>query len=259
MRSDFDAKFPRLLGVEVSKFGVRFRVMAQRVDIGLDEFAVSHDQSTVALLWNLKGRSELQILTLPDQTLHPPVELPGEVASDLSISAAGSVVSVTVSSPQHSPLVHLIDVANRTVTPVRDDVVTGEGPPSSLLRPPELVEFFARDGMPLSGFLYRSAKKSRDERPGPTLLYFHGGPRGPDPTGLPVPLRAPLVDAGITVFAPPTSADRRATDASSPTPTTGTAATRASTTPRIARNCCAGWVSPIRTRCTVRAAPTAAT
>lgn len=98
VRSDFDAKFPRLLGVEVSKFGVRFRVMAQRVDIGLDEFAVSHDQSTVALLWNLKGRSELQILTLPDQTLHPPVELPGEVASDLSISAAGSVVSVTVSS-----------------------------------------------------------------------------------------------------------------------------------------------------------------
>ncbi|SDU83650.1 Dipeptidyl aminopeptidase/acylaminoacyl peptidase [Gordonia westfalica] len=199
VRSDFDAKFPRLLGVEVSKFGVRFRVMAQRVDVGLDEFAVSHDQSTVALLWNVKGRSELQILTLPDQTLQPPIDLPGEVAHDLSISAAGTVVSVTVSSPQHSPLVHLIHTATREVTAVRDDVVTGTGP-SSLLRP-ELVEFFARDGMPLSGFLYRPVKKERDERPSPTLLYFHGGPEGqtrPDYQFL----FGPLVDAGITVFAP---------------------------------------------------------
>lgn len=200
VRSDFDAKFPRLLGVEVSKFGIRFRVLAQRVDIGLDEFAVSHDQSTVALLWNVNGRSELQILTLPDQTLHPPIELPGEVASELSISAAGSVVSVTVSSPQRSPLVHLVDVAGREVIPVRDDVVTGEGPSSQLH--PELLEFFARDGMPLSGWLYRPARQRvSGAKPGPTLLYFHGGPEGqtrPDYQFL----FGPLVDAGITVFAP---------------------------------------------------------
>ena len=198
VRSDFDAKFPRLLGVEVSKFGVRFRVMAQRVDIGLDEFAVSHDQSTVALLWNVRGCSELQIMTLPDQTLHPPIDLPGEVASDLSISAAGSVVTVTVSSPQHSPLVHLVDVANRQVFPVRDDVVAGEGP-SCLLRP-ELMEFSARDGMPLSGFLFRAKRAAGTAVPGPTLLYFHGGPEGQSRPDYQF-LFGPLVDAGITVFA----------------------------------------------------------
>ena len=172
--------------------------MAQRVDIGLDEFAVSHDQSTVALLWNVRGCSELQILTLPDQTLHPPIDLPGEVASDLSISAAGSVVTVTVSSPQHSPLVHLVDVANRQVFPVRDDVVAGEGP-SCLLRP-ELMEFFARDGMPLSGFLFRAKRAAGTAVPGPTLLYFHGGPEGQSRPDYQF-LFGPLVDAGITVFA----------------------------------------------------------
>ncbi|GAB89976.1 peptidase S9 family protein [Gordonia rhizosphera NBRC 16068] len=193
--SDFDAKFPRLLGVEVSRTGVRFRVLAQRGDCSLDEFAVSDDQSTVALLWNVSGRSELQILTLPDQTLHDPIDLPGDVASELSISAAGTLVAVTVSSPQHSPLVHLIRTSTGEVTAVRDDVVAGEGPSRFLVS--ETVEFSARDGMPLSGLLFRA----RREGPGPTLLYFHGGPEAqtrPDYHFL----FGPLVDAGITVFAP---------------------------------------------------------
>ncbi|MEE4021531.1 prolyl oligopeptidase family serine peptidase [Gordonia sp. PKS22-38] len=196
--SDFDAKFPRLLGVEVAEHGVRFRVLAQRGDIGIDEFAVSNDQSTVAMLWNVRGRSELQVLTLPDQTLHEPIPLPGDVASDLSISAAGTLVAVTVSSPQHSPLVHLVNTATREVFAVRDDVVAGSGS-SSALRP-ELVEFSARDGMPLSGWLFR-AKRDRGSPPAPALLYFHGGPEAqtrPDYHFL----FGPLVDAGITVFAP---------------------------------------------------------
>ncbi|MDL9944874.1 prolyl oligopeptidase family serine peptidase [Gordonia sp. ABSL11-1] len=192
--SDFDAKFPRLLGVEVSRYGVRFRVLAQRPDAGVDEFAVSNDQSTVAMLWNVAGRSELQIMTLPDQTLHDPIPLPGDVASELSISAAGALATVTVSSPQHSPLVHLVTPGTGEVTAVRDDVVTGEGPSSALA--PELIEFSARDGMPLSGWLFRARTVG-----GPTLIYFHGGPEAqtrPDYNFL----FGPLVDAGITVFAP---------------------------------------------------------
>ncbi|MFW0795553.1 prolyl oligopeptidase family serine peptidase [Gordonia sp. CPCC 205515] len=196
--SDFDAKYPRLLGVEVGRHGVRFRVLAQRAGAGLDSFAVSHDQSTVAMLWNIDGRSELQILTLPDQTLHEPIPLPGDVASDLSISTAGTLIALTVSSPQHSPLVHLVNTLTGEVTAVRDDVVTGAGPSSALC--PELVEFSARDGMPLSGWLFRGATDA-GQAPGPALLYFHGGPEAqtrPDYHFL----FGPLVAAGITVFAP---------------------------------------------------------
>lgn len=201
VRSDFDAKYPRLLGVEVARTGTRFRVLAQRAGCGLDAFAVSHDQSTVAMLWNTDGHSELQIMTLPDQTLHDPIPLPGDVASELSISAAGTLIAVTVSSPQRSPLVHLINTASREVTPVRDDMVTGTGP-SHTLRP-ELHDFSARDGMPLSGWLFRPAQRSSDagDRPTPYLLYFHGGPEAqtrPDYHFL----FGPLVDAGIGVFAP---------------------------------------------------------
>ncbi|MGV9668982.1 prolyl oligopeptidase family serine peptidase [Gordonia sp. NPDC003504] len=202
VRSDFDAKFPRLLGVEVGRHGTRVRVLAQRVDVGLDGFAVSHDQSTIAMLWNVDGRSELQIMTLPDQTLHDPIPLPGEVGSQLSISAAGTLIALTVSSPQHSPLVHLINTTSREVTAVRDDVVVGTGP-SHALRP-ELHTFSARDGMELSGWLFRprvDASADPDAGPTPYLLYFHGGPEAqtrPDYHFL----FGPLVDAGIGVFAP---------------------------------------------------------
>ncbi len=199
--SDFDAKFPRLLGIEVSRNGVRFRVLAQRGDVGLDDFVVSHDQSTIAMLWNVNGYSELQIMTLPDQTLHEPIALPGAVAGDLSISAAGTLAALTVSSPQHSPLVYLVNTTTGTVTEVADDVVTGEGPSSGLR--PELHEFFARDGMPLSGWLFRarSTTNSDANAPGPTLLYFHGGPEAQTRPEYNF-MFGPLVDAGISVFAP---------------------------------------------------------
>ncbi|MGV9858563.1 alpha/beta hydrolase family protein [Gordonia sp. NPDC003425] len=197
--SDFDAKFPRLLGVEVGRAGTRFRVLAERAGAGIDEFAVSNNQSTIAMLWNVSGRSELQIMTLPDQTLHAPVPLPGEVASDLSISAAGTLVALTVSSPQHSPLVHLVHTPTETVTAIRDDMVVGSGP-SSALRP-EYLEFSARDGMPLSGWLYRAHTSDAEAGPPPCLLYFHGGPEAQSRPDYQF-LFGPLVDAGITVFAP---------------------------------------------------------
>lgn len=198
LRSDFDAKYPRLLGVESGAKGIRLAVLAQRAGAGLDEFAVSNDQSTVAMLWNIEGRSELQIMTLPDRTLHDPIPLPGEVAHGLSISAAGGLVAVTVSSPQHSPLVHLINPLTQAVHAVSDDVVAGDGP-SKVLRP-ELHEFSARDGMPLSGWLFRAAAQP-DGALAPTLLWFHGGPEAQTRPEYQF-LFGPLVDAGISVFAP---------------------------------------------------------
>ncbi len=55
VRSDHDCEFARLLGVAVSEEGVSYRVLAERPDADLDEFAVSEDHTTVALLWNIKG------------------------------------------------------------------------------------------------------------------------------------------------------------------------------------------------------------
>ncbi|GAB2659788.1 alpha/beta fold hydrolase [Gordonia jinhuaensis] len=194
LRSDFDAKFPRLLGVEASRYGVRFQVLAERAGAGLDEFVVSNDQSTVAMLWNVDGYSELEIMSLPDQSTLPPIRLPGEVASQLSISAAGRLVTVTVQAPRMPPRVMLVDTHRRSVIEV--DPLPGGCPHGAVT--PELLRFSARDGMPLSGWLYRPPGVSG---PSPTVVYFHGGPEAqsrPDYSFL----FPALVGAGYTVFAP---------------------------------------------------------
>ena len=98
--------------------GVSYYVVAERPDRDLDAFAVSDDLSTVALLWNLQGRSELQILEYSDNTLSEPIPLPGLVASELSISAGGSMVAMTVEGPSTPRTVELVDPRSRQWEPV---------------------------------------------------------------------------------------------------------------------------------------------
>lgn len=65
IRSDNGAAHARLLEVTVTAEGVTYHVVAERAGYELDEFVVSDDLSTVALLWNIDGRSELQVLGMP--------------------------------------------------------------------------------------------------------------------------------------------------------------------------------------------------
>lgn len=190
VRSDNGAEFARLLGVAVSSEGVSYRVLAEREDGDLDEFAVSDDHSTVALLWNHKGLSQLQILHLADGSLDDPLGLPGLVASELSISADGSLLAVTVQGPGMPPSVEIVDPR------------TGEWGPAEAARTrmddddlPTLLEFPARDGTPLSGWLYQA----QGSGPGPVLLYFHGGPEAQERPGYSDYYPA-IVAAGFTVF-----------------------------------------------------------
>lgn len=196
VRSDFDAKFPRLLAIDVGRIGIRFTILAERSGYGIDEFAISNDQSTVAILWNNKGHSELQVMTLPERTLHPPIELPGSVVGELSISASGSIIAMTVQGPDLPPVVGLINWREGQWTPIDHGRTTPDDAPG-----PTLVEFSARDGMPLSGWLYRPTSASpAPQSPGPALIYFHGGPESesrPDYSFL----FPALQRAGITVLA----------------------------------------------------------
>lgn len=192
VRTDNGAEFPRLLGVAVSEEGTSYRVLADRHGYTLDEFAVSDDHSTVALLWNYKGLSELQILHLADGSLDPPIPLPGLVASEPSISADGSLLAVTVQGPGMPPSVEIVDPRTGEWAPV-------EPARTRMLRSdvPVLTEFAARDGMALSGWLYRTTVAT----PAPVMLWLHGGPEHQERPGYSDYFPA-LLEAGITVFAP---------------------------------------------------------
>ena len=133
IRSENGADHARLLEVTTTADGVSYQVVAERPGYELDEFAVSDDLSTVAMLWNINGASELQILEYADNTLHDPIPLPGMVASELSISAGGSMLAMTVEGPSKPPTVELVDPRTREWEPV--DREPSSGPVSAAPHP----------------------------------------------------------------------------------------------------------------------------
>ncbi|MDT5237215.1 MAG: hypothetical protein QOF47_3202, partial [Mycobacterium sp.] len=193
IRSENGAEYARLIEVTTTPDGVSYHVVAERPGYQLDEFTVSDDLSTVAMLWNINGASELQILEYADNTLHAPIPLPGMVASELSISAGGSMVAMTVESPWMPPTVELVDPRTREWE--RIDREPSHGPVTGA---PSLETITARDGLEFSGWLFRPP--AGVESIG-AMIFLHGGPEGQGRPGY-NEFFPPLLDAGITVLVP---------------------------------------------------------
>ena len=193
IRSDNGGKHARLIEVATTADGVTYHVVAERPGHDLDEFVVSDDLSTVALLWNINGCSELQILSYADNTLAEPIALPNMVAGELSISAGGSMVAMTVEGPDMPRTVELVDPRSREWE--RIDHKPSRGPVSAA---PSLHTLTARDGLRFTGWLYLPP-------PGVgqigAMVYLHGGPEGQSRPGH-SELFPRLLDEGIAVFAP---------------------------------------------------------
>ena len=65
IRSDNGGEHTRLMEVTATEDGVSYHVVAERPDCDLDEFAVSDDLSTVALLWNMQGAANYRSWSTP--------------------------------------------------------------------------------------------------------------------------------------------------------------------------------------------------
>jgi alpha-beta hydrolase superfamily lysophospholipase len=193
IRSDNGAGHARLIEVTTTPDAVSYHVVAERPGYDLDEFVVSDDMSTVAMLWNINGCSELQILEYADSTLTDPIALPGSVATELSVSAGGSMVAMTVESPSLPPTVELVDPRSREWE--RVDREPSRGP---LTADPTLEFVTARDGLEFSGWLYRPPAPVE---PIGAMIFLHGGPEGQSRPGY-NEFYPPLLELGITVFAP---------------------------------------------------------
>jgi dipeptidyl aminopeptidase/acylaminoacyl peptidase len=197
IRSDNGCEHARLLEVTATTDGVSYHVVAERPDCDLQEFVVSDDLSTVALLWDMNGRSELQILEYTDNTLMAPIPLPGMVACELSISAGGSMVAVTVEGRSLPRTVELVDPRSQEWQridrePSRGPVVTG------FAVDPTLETITAADGLTFSAWLHRPPSGAAATG---ALVYLHGGPEGQSRPGY-SDIFPDLLNAGITVLTP---------------------------------------------------------
>ncbi|WP_440102111.1 S9 family peptidase [Streptosporangium sp. H16] len=167
-------------------------VLAERPDAELDQFALSADGRIAVLVWNDSGRSELEVIETATGETRPLPPLPAEVVSSIRVSLDGSLAVLAAEGPGHPSHVLLCDLATGGYRRIAG---SGRIPGAA---DAELMRFQARDGMELTGWLYRVPGVPG---PAPFVVYLHGGPESQErPTFN--PLFQNLLAAGIGVLAP---------------------------------------------------------
>ena len=171
-------------------------VIAQRPDAEVEDVTLSEDGRTAALLWNVAGRSELAFIDLQTLALSPGPTLPAEVASQPVFSRDGAFLALTVTGAAAPRDLWLVERASGVVRQLTHSPHPGVDL-APLVRP-ELVQWTASDGVPLSAWLYRPVAATA---PGAVVLSFHGGPEGQERPAFNATYQA-LLARGIAVFAP---------------------------------------------------------
>ncbi|MET8365002.1 prolyl oligopeptidase family serine peptidase [Micromonospora sp. NPDC005194] len=194
-RTDAFSELAALVRVDLARPALAPTRLAARPDAELEHVALSADRRRAALLWNTYGgRSELSLLDLASGVQRA-VAAPGEVLDGAVFAADGDLLCVTAQGPVQPREVWLVDPVTGTPRPLRPDTGAARTGDSGVA--PQLVDLRARDGLPLSGWLYRPPGPG----PWPTAISLHGGPEAQERPGY-NPLFQALVAQGVAVFAP---------------------------------------------------------
>jgi len=169
---------------------------AMRDDAVADTGVLSNDGKTAALSWNAGGRMELILYDTMTGEVRQVDGLPVDIGNPVEFSAHGKSLVLSGGAANQTFDIYLIDVATTAVTRITESKHDGVNL-ESLVRP-ELIEYKAPDGVPLSGWLYRSPRASG---PQPLVFNYHGGPEGQSRPTMNTTAQA-LVAAGISVFSP---------------------------------------------------------
>lgn len=201
--SDHRSERRRVLRIAVDGRDIDVEEMLGNSDSDVDEFVISEDLSTAAVLWNTSGVSLLDLLTLGEDQkvlVRRSVELPGMVATALSITDDGELLSLTIEGPNLPPTVEILRTSTGKIEPINVDRSRRIAERAQENYIPELVHYTARDGLELSGWLYHGADADA-AGPQPVYIHVHGGP---ELQSRPVnhDVLTTLVDSGVTVFTP---------------------------------------------------------
>lgn len=171
-------------------------VLASREDGEISAVNLDRKGNMAALLWNIKGRSEISFYDLAHNKHLPGPKVPGEIVGGLAFSPDGTRLAMAATGPAQPTDVWVLDIDTRKFRQITFSPHVGVDL-TALVRP-ELVTFKAHDGLELSGWLYRPKGQNG---PGPYVVSFHGGPEGQERPGFRSDYQA-LLSQGIGVFAP---------------------------------------------------------
>ena len=194
-----DAGLPRrqLVAIPLGPAGWRGQsgVLAPRPDAELEGLDADDAGRTLLCVWNVAGgRSEVEVVDAWTGAATVVPDLPGSVVSGMLLSRDGSTALMAVEGPEHPRELWRLDVAARTWS-----LATATPPRTGRRLVTPTLEFLqGRDGLPLTGWLYRPPGTVG---PVPAMLSLHGGPEAQErPTFN--PQHQAVAAAGIAVFAP---------------------------------------------------------
>ena len=172
-------------------------VVVRRDDAELEELVMADDGSTAALLWNVAGRSEIELFEPSTGRRTPVQRVPTELVAGITFSRDGRRLAWTGAGAATTPDVYVMDRTSGAITRVTYSPTPGVDLAHAIR--PELVRFRAHDGLELSGWLYRP--RGAAGGPAPYVVEFHGGPEGQARPAFSATYQA-LLARGIGVFAP---------------------------------------------------------
>ena len=173
-----------------------WHIVRARDDAELAEFALSKDDSALALVWNIAGKHELELYSLTENRTLRSVALPGEIVSGLGFSHDASSLAMCVTGARLPTDFWLLDMQSWTLQQLTRSPHVGVN--LDELASADLLRYRAHDEIPLTGWLYRPRQL---QPPYATVLSFHGGPEGQEQPRFRYDYQA-LLARGIAVFAP---------------------------------------------------------
>ena len=187
-------------------------VVAGRDDTDLDLVALDPAGARAALVWNVDGRSALDLLDLRSGTVDALPGPPGDVVTGAAFTRDGRALLVGNEGPTVPPTINRVSLDDHDGVPVTP-LLPATPRAAEHLVDPVLHQFTAEDGLPLTGWLFRpttgfgtpAAIPAHPTQvpplPQPTLIWLHGGPEAQE---RPIfqPLFQALLAAGVAVFAP---------------------------------------------------------
>lgn len=198
LHTDADREFAALLALPrvAAGYPESAALVAARDGVELDGFALEPTGRAVVAVWNVEGYSELELVDLVGGQRRALPTPPAEVVTGCAFAQDGGSLTLAVESSTEPPYVLCYPLPLRQTVRLAP-VLPPSWPPDAPTRP-ELHRWRARDGLKLTGWLYRPAGALGAV---PTLVWLHGGPEAQQrPTF--DPLYQALLSCGVAVFAP---------------------------------------------------------
>ena len=162
----------------------------------LVEFAISPSDKSAALVWNIAGQHELELINLSNGKKLGDIELPGEIVEDMRFSPDGSRLAMCLSGSRLPQDIWVLDIGTLSLRQLTRSPRIGLQ--LERLGAARLLRYSAHDGLPLTGWLYTPPDA---DAPFPAVFSFHGGPESQEQPRFRYDYQA-LLSRGIAVFAP---------------------------------------------------------